>query len=420
MALKAYKFRFYPTPAQEIVLAKTFGCCRYVYNWALSLKNSHYQTNHKSLSYNQLSAALTSLKKEPDKSFLNEVSSVPIQQALRHLTSAFKNFFEGRAERPTFKKKKSDQSATYMNNAFEWDEVRQELTLAKMDGPVTIRFSRPLPKGATPSSVTVRLDSAGRYFVSLLVQETIRPKPLTAKMSGLDLGLLDSVITSHGQKSGNPRFFQLSAKRLARAQRSLSRKKLGSKNREKARKKVVRIHAQIKDRRIDFLHKLTTHLINDNQIVCVESLAVKNLLKNPHLAKAIAEVGWGELIRQLTYKAAWSGRTVVKIDRFFPSSKTCSECGAVVERVPLEVRSWTCPGCGVMHDRDLNAARNILSEGLRVLAELKQSTDGQSGSKACRETVRPKKAKAKRVRLSGQGSVKQEASRSNPVEAAPI
>ncbi|HEX2911929.1 MAG TPA: RNA-guided endonuclease TnpB family protein [Chloroflexia bacterium] len=418
--LKAYRFRFYPTPAQKGVLAKTFGCCRYVYNWALSLKNSHYQTTGKSLSYNQLSAALTSLKKEPDKGWLCEVSSVPVQQALRHLTTSFKNFFEGRAERPTFKKKKSDQSATFMNNAFSWDEATGALTLAKMEGPLVIRFSRPLPRGATPSSVTVSLDSAGRYFVSLLVAEEIRPKPVTPKRSGLDLGLLDSVITSHGDKSGNPHFFQKSAKRLARAQRSLSRKRLGSKNREKARQKVARIHAQIKDRRTDFLHKLTTHLINENQIVAVESLAVKNLLQNHHLAKAIADVGWGELIRQLSYKAAWYGRTVVKIDRFFPSSKTCSGCGAVVESLPLEVRYWTCPGCGVTHDRDINASRNILSEGLRVLAEMKLSTAGQAGIYACGNPVRPGKARAKGVKLLRQGSKKQEPSRSNPVEAAPL
>ncbi|HEX2916246.1 MAG TPA: RNA-guided endonuclease TnpB family protein [Chloroflexia bacterium] len=418
MALKAYRFRFYPTPAQKTVLAKTFGCCRYAYNWALSLKNSHYQTNRKSLSYNQLSAALTALKQEPDKGWLAEVSSVPVQQALRHLITAFKNFFEGRAERPTFKKKRSDQSATYMNNAFQWDEATVELKLAKMESPLSIRFSRPLPKGAKPSSVTVSMDSAGRYFVSLLVEESIRPKPVTPKMSGLDLGLLDSVITSHGQKSGNPRFFQKSAKKLAKAQRRLSRKQLGSRNREKARRKVARIHAKIKDRRTDFLHKLTTHLINENQIVAVESLAVKNLLKNRHLAKAIADVGWGELIRQLTYKAGWYGRTLVRIDRFFPSSKRCSRCGAVVESLPLEVRYWTCSGCGVTHDRDINSARNILGEGLRILAALKQSTDGQSGSKACGAPVRPKRAKPKGVKLSGQGAVKQEPSRSNPVEAA--
>ncbi len=168
MALKAYKFRFYPTPQQRTILAKTFGCSRFIYNWALNLRNSHYETTKKSLSYNKLSAALTALKKDPEKEWLNEVSSVPLQQALRHLTIAFKNFFEGRAERPTFKKKKNEQSGTYMNNAFEWEEETASLTLAKMDSPLAIRFSRPIPKGCVPSSVTVSKDCSDRYFVSIL------------------------------------------------------------------------------------------------------------------------------------------------------------------------------------------------------------------------------------------------------------
>jgi putative transposase len=394
------------------VLAQTFGCVRFVFNWGLATAKEHFKLTGKGLSYNQLAAQLVELKQDPARGWLGEVSAVPLQQALRHLATAFTNFFAGRADYPIFKKKKAAQSATFMSNAFKWDALSQSLTLAKMHQPLAIRFSRSLPKGVNPSSVTVSLDSAGRYFVSLLLEETIRPKPVTAKMCGVDLGLLDSVTTSHGEKSGNPHFFQKSAKRLARAQRRLSRKKLGSNNRVKARKQVARIHAMIADRRIDFLHKLTTHLINDNQIVCVESLAVKNMLKNPHLSKAIADVGWGELIRQLSYKAAWFGRTLVKVGRFFPSSKTCSACQQVLENLPLEVRYWTCAGCGTTHDRDINAASNILKEGLRMLATMETSTDGQSGIYACGEPVRPVRPRAK-----GRGSMKQELSRSNPVEA---
>jgi putative transposase len=282
-----------------------------------------------------------------------------------------------------------------------------------MNQPLAIRWSRSMPKGISPKSVTVSLDSAGRYFVSILLEEEIKPKPVTAKRCGVDLGLVDSVTTSHGEKSGNPRFFQKSAKRLAQAQRLLSRKQLGSNNRAKARTQVARIHAQIADRRIDFVHKLTTHLINENQIVCVESLAVKNMLKNPHLSKAIADVGWGEIIRQLAYKAAWFGRTLVKIDRFFPSSKKCNACQNVVASLSLEVRYWTCPACTTTHDRDINAAINILKEGLRTLAAKEMSTDGQSGINACGEPVRPVQPRAK-----GRGCVKQELSRSDPVEAS--
>jgi putative transposase len=412
VAKKAYKFRFYPSAQQKQVLAQTFGCVRFIFNWGLTQYQQHFKATGKGLSYSELAALLVELKQDPERAWLAEVSAVPLQQALRHLDKAFTNFFAKRARYPTFKKKKAAQSATFMSNAFKWEEASKSLTLAKLSQPLAIRFSRPLPKGVSPSSVTVSLDSADRYFVSILVEEEIKPKPVTAKRCGVDLGLLDSVTTSHGEKSGNPRLARKSAKRLARAQRLLNRKKLGGANRAKARKKVARIHAQIADRRLDFLHKLTTHLINENQIVCVESLAVKNMLKNPHLAKAIADVGWGELIRQLAYKAEWSGRTLVKIARFSPSSKTCSACQQVVEILPLEIRYWTCPACATTHDRDINAAVNILKEGLLILAEAQVSTAGQAGINACGEPVRPVRPKAK-----GRGSMKQELSRSDPVEA---
>jgi putative transposase len=412
VAKKAYKFRFYPTPEQKQGMACTFGCVRFVYNWGLAEYLEHFKASGKGLSYTELAARLVELKQDGAYEWLSLVSAVPLQQALRHLATAFTNFFAKRAGYPTFKKRKATQSAIFMSNAFKWEEESLSLTLAKMSRPLSIRWSRSLPKGVSPSSVTVSKDSADRYFVSILLEEEIKPKPVSAKHCGVDLGLLDSVTTSHGQKSGNPHFARKSAKRLAHAQRRLSRKKLGSNNRAKAKKKVARIHAKLADRRVDFLHKLTTHLINENQIVCVESLAVKNMLKNPHLAKAIADVGWGELIRQLTYKAGWFGRSLVKIDRFFPSSKTCSACQHVVETLPLEVRYWTCPNCATSHDRDINAATNILKEGLRRLAAKEVSTAGQAGIYACGEPIRPVRPKAKR-----RGSVKQEASRSNPVEA---
>ena len=367
MIKRAYCYRCYPTDEQQQILARTFGCTRWVYNWALALKSRAYQEEGKHLSYGDLSACLPVLKQQAETAWLAEVSSVPLQQSLRHLDRAFVNFFEGRANYPRFKSKKRDsQAATYTTAAFTWKDGT--LTLAKMDAPLAIRWSRPLPEGAIPSTVTVRRDSAGRYFVSLLVEEEIAPLPPSPEQIGVDLGLTSMVITSKGEKVGNPRFFATDQKKLARAQKRLARKHKGSQNREKARRKVARIHARIADRRLDYQHKLSTRLIRENQVICVESLAVKNMMQNPSLAKAIADVGWGEFVRQLAYKAQWYGRSLIKIDRWFPSSKRCSCCGYVLEGLDLEVREWRCPSCGTQHDRDVNAANSVLAEGLRLSA----------------------------------------------------
>jgi putative transposase len=351
-------------PEQVNQLARTFGCIRFVYNWGLATRKTAYFQQGKSLFYNNLAAMLPPLKKQYP--FLAEVSSVPLQQALRHLERAYVNFFEGRADYPVFKKKRNEQSATYVANAFTWDG--SALTLAKMDAPLPIVWHRPLPEGAKPSSVTVSRDSAGRYFVSILVWEKITPLPVTPKMVGLDLGLKSFVVTSDGEEVTNPKYFARDEQRLARAQRRLARKKKGSKNRSKARAKVARIHARIADCRRNYQHHLSARIIHENQVVCAESLAVKNMVKNSHLAKAISDVGWGEFVRQLDYKAGWYGRTLVKIDQWYPSSKTCSVCKHVLPDLDLAVREWVCPACGTTHQRDHNAAKNVLAEGLSVLA----------------------------------------------------
>ena len=289
------------------------------------------------------------------------MSSVPPQQALRHLDKAFKNFFEGRAKYPTFKKKHGRQAAEYTTSAFTWDGL--DLWLAKMSEPLPIQWSRPLPEGAKPSTVTVTKDQAGRYFVSFLIEEDIQPLPDSPQTVGVDLGLHDVVTLSTGEKTGNEQFFRKEETRLARLQRRHAKKRKGSRNREKARRKVAKLHARIADRRRDFAHQLTTRLIRENQVICVESLAVKNLLQNHHLAKSIADVGWGELIRQLEYKACWYGRTLMATLRFCPSSKRCSVCDYLLEELDLDVRQWTCPRCGTVHSRDTNAAVNIKAEG---------------------------------------------------------
>src|SRR5712691_4868343 len=376
---KAYKYRIYPTQEQVHILARTFGCCRYVYNWALRARTDAFFQRGERLYYNQLAVMLTDLKKQEKTAWLAEVSSVPLQQALRHLDTAFRNFFEGRAEYPTFHKKHGVQAATYAANAFSWDG--HSLTLARMDAPLAIHWSRPLPKGCKPMSVTVTKDCANRYFVSILVEEDIKHLPMVNKQVGLDLGLKSMVITSDGHTYGNPKFFAQDEKKLAKAQRRHAKKQKGSQNRRKAQLKVARIHARTADRRRDYQQKLSTKIIRENQVVCVESLSVKNMVQNHKLAKAISDVGWSEFVRQLEYKAKWYGRMLVKIDKFYPSSKRCCACGHILESLPLDIRFWTCSECGAVHDRDINAAKNVLAAGLAVPA---------SG-----EMVRPGRAKAR-------------------------
>ena len=381
---RAYKYRFYPTEEQKHVLARTFGCARFVYNWALRLRTDAYYSENKRLYYSDTSAMLTQLKQQEDYAWLNEVSCVPTQQALRHLDKAFRNFFEGRAKYPAFKKRRYRQSAEYTTSSFKWNGT--SLQLAKMTEPLAIVWSRSLPDGAKPSTVTVTKDCANRYFVSLLIEEDIKQLGKREQSIGADLGLKEFVILSTGEVVGNPKFFHKDEKQLAKAQRRHAKKKKGSKNRAKARKKVAKVHARIADRRRDFLHQLSTRLIRENQTICVESLQVKNLVKNHSLAKAISDVGWSEFVSQLEYKAAWYGRNLVKIDKWYPSSKRCFDCGHILETLSLDVRVWTCSECGVVHDRDSNAARNIHAVGLTVF-------------EACGEAVRPGRALSRSGKL---------------------
>lgn len=363
---RAFRYRFYPTGEQAAELARTFGCVRLVYNKALAERTHAWYTERRRVSYVQSSAALTAWKKTDELAFLGEVSSVPLQQALRHLQTAFTNFFAGRARYPRFKaKKKSRASAEYTSSAFRWRDG--ELTLAKMSEPLAIVWSRPLPDGAQPSTVTVSCDGAGRWFCSILCTDTItRLNPVEAAV-GVDAGVTSLVTLSTGETIVNPRHERRDRERLARAQRDLSRKAPGSANRGKARARVARIHARIADRRRDFLHKLSTRLVHENQVVVIEDLNVAGMVRNHCLARAISDAAWRELRTMLEYKAGWYGRELVVIDRWFPSSKRCSWCGTIRQSMPLDVRVWVC-GCGARHDRDVNAARNIVAAGLAVSA----------------------------------------------------
>lgn len=388
---RGFKYRFYPTDEQAAELSRTFGCVRLVYNRALEERTRAWYGEQRRVSYVQSSAALTQWKRTEELAFLTEVSSVPLQQALRHLQTAFGNFFAKRAKYPRYKsRKKSRASAEYTRSAFKCRDGR--LTLAKMAQPLDIRWSRLLPEGAEPTTATVSRDSAGRWFVSLLCEDTITPAPATTAAVGIDAGITSPVTLSTGEKVTNPKHERRDRACPARAQRELSRKAKGSANREKARRKAAGVHARIADRRRDFLHKLSTRLVRENQTVVIEDLTVRNLLKNDRLARAISDASWTELRSMLEYKCAWYGRELVVIDRWFPSSKLCGACGTVRGKLPLNVREWTCE-CGAVHDRDVNAARNILAAGL--------------AASACGDGARPQRESSR----TGRSSVKQEPQR---------
>lgn len=376
---KAYRYRFYPTPEQENLLRRTLGCVRLVYNKALSERTQGWYERQERISYNQTSSMLTAWKKEEELDFLNEVSCVPLQQGLRHLQTAFSNFFDGRGKYPNFKKKHQGGSAEFTKSAFKYRNG--QIYLAKCQEPLDICWSRQIPQGCEPSSVTVRLHPSGRWHIAIRFDDpTIKPLPVRDNAVGIDLGVTSLIATSNGDKITNPKQFKKHYRRLQLAQKRLARKQKGSKNREKARSKVAKIHLKITDSRKDFLHKLTTQLVRENQTIAVETLMVKNMVKNPKLALAISDSGWGEFVRQLDYKCRWYGRNLVKIDKWFPSSKRCSSCGHIVDKMPLNIRSWQCPSCGVNHDRDVNAGKNILAAGLAV--------------SVCGATVRPEQSKS--------------------------
>ena len=349
------------------MLRRTFGCVRLVYNKALHEKSEAWATAKKSIGYVAQNRELTAWKKTPELAFLNEVSSVTLQQSLRHLHRAYANFFARRARYPRFKKKHSGGSATFSRGAFRFDGTT--LYLAKMATPIEVRWSRSLPIGVEPSSVTVSLDAAGRWHVSMLCDDkSVRTLPVLEAAVGVDLGVNHLATLSTGEKIDNPRHDGRERRRKKLLSQSLARKQKGSRNRDKARLKLARLHARVADRRRDHLHKLTTRLVRENQAIVVEDLSVAGMVRNHRIARVISDAGWRMLLSQLAYKCEWYGRDMIKVDRFFPSSKTCSVCGRVVEHLPLDVRRWLCPGCNADHDRDENAARNILAAGHAVAA----------------------------------------------------
>ena len=349
------------------MLNRTFGCVRVVWNRILAARKARWHLEGRGTPYAEANRALTGMKKDPELAFLSEVSCVPLQQALRHQQQAFGAFFAGRARHPRFKSRRSRQSAHYTRRAFTLRGG--ELRLAKMSAALRYVWSW-LDVDVTtldPAMVIVSRESDGRWYVTFTI-DTDTPEPLeeTGRSVGIDLGVRDFAVTSDGERITNPRHLERKARRLARYQRRLARCQEGSANRAKAAAKVARAHRKVRYARQDFLHRASTRLTRTHDVIVIEDLRVAGLVRNRHLARAISDCGWGEFRRQLDYKCQRYGRHLVVIDRWYPSSKTCSACGHRLADLSLSARQWRCPSCGTRHDRDINAANNILAAGRAV------------------------------------------------------
>ncbi|MGH3275987.1 MAG: RNA-guided endonuclease InsQ/TnpB family protein [Streptosporangiaceae bacterium] len=392
MVIVRYRYRAYPSPAQDQMLARTFGCARVVFNDCLRLREEAHQAGEKVSDTEIQRRVVTLAKATPEREWLAEVASVALVQACQDARRAYRNWFDslsgkrkGRgAGHPRFRSRKDHrQSVRLTRNGFALHGDR--LYVAKA-GDIRVRWSRPLP--SEPSSVTVIREADGRYYASFVVEVAAAPLPPAARDVGIDLGLSTLAATSDGEMIASPRHLRRRQRQLASAQRALSRKEKGSANRARARIRVAVEHRKVREARADHLHKTAFRLVRDNQAVYVEDLAVSGLART-RLAKSVHDAGWATLVRLLEEKAQRYGRTVVKVGRWFPSSQVCSMCAVKDGPKPLDVRAWTCGTCGAVHDRDMNAARNILVEGRKVAA-------GQADTlNACGGTVRPGRAPAR-------------------------
>ena len=359
---KGVRFRIYPSKSQINVIEQTFGCCRLVYNKALAERQAAYKNGGK-IGYSKTCSMLTEWKKDKSLSFLKDVEAVALQQSLRDLDRAYTNFFKKIAKRPKFKSKHFNRQSYRTLNQGQIRIVGRHIKLPKL-GYVKMRQSMEV---GLIHNVTVERAPTGRYYAVLNVEFEPELGRNRGGVVGIDVGLKSFYTDSNGQTIANPKFIAKSAKKIAREQRRLSRKKTGSNNRNKQRIKVALAHEKVVNQRRDFLHKQSTKLISENQTICIENLNVKGMVKNHKLARAISDVGWSEFFRMLEYKAEWYGNEIIKVPTMYPSSQTCNCCGYRNRAVKdLKIRRWICPECGVSHDRDHNAAINIMKQGLSV------------------------------------------------------
>jgi putative transposase len=355
-----YKFRLKPTKEQEILLNKHFGSVRWSYNYFLNQRKEEYLNNKKSITYNNQSKVLTQLKTQKETDWLKEINSQSLQYSLKCLDQAYQNFFNKRTQFPKFKSRKSRNSFTCPQ--FVRNEGNK-IIIPKFQEGIKMIMEREI-KGKIKKAILSKTPT-GKYFVSILTEKEYKPSVKTNKSVGIDLGIKDFLVLSNGTKIKNHRFLKHYERLLAKNQKHLSRKKNGSSRYEKQRLKVAKIHEKITNSRMDLIHKTTLNLVNQYDKIYLEDLNVKGMMKNHKLAKAIGDVSWGKFIEILTYKAEWNEKEIIHIDRFFPSSKTCSKCGWINNSLTLKDRTWTCRECGEVHDRDVNSAINILNEGCR-------------------------------------------------------
>ena len=370
---KAYKFRIYPNKQQTILINKTIGSSRFVFNHFLHLWNESYSKTKKGLSYNTCATMLPSMKKSETYAWLKEVDSIALQSSIKNLEDSFNRFFKKQSKAPRFKSKKNPvQSYTTKNGS---NNIQIEGNKVKLPKLKWVKFANSREVKGRILNATISKRPSGKYFVSLLVEETIKELPKTESSIGVDLGIKDFAILDNGTIYNNNKFTYKMEQKLKREQRKLSRKQLQAKkkginlfeakNYQKQKIKVARLHEKVMNQREDFLNKVSTEIIKNHDIICIEDLNVKGMLRNHKLSKSISDVSWSSFVTKLQYKADWYGKEIIKIDKWYPSSQICSSCGTNSGKKTLDIRTWTCK-CGVKHDRDINASRNIKVEGLRI------------------------------------------------------
>jgi len=373
---KTYRFQLKPNKEQEMLLNKHFGCSRFVYNYFLNERKEQYLENKKSNNYYVQAKTLTELKKKEEYIWLKEVNSQMLQYTLRHLENAYLSFFRGNAQFPRFKSKKSKNSFTIPQHI---EIVNNKLKIPKFKEGIKINLHQELL--GQIKHITISKTPTGKYFVSILTEQEYTPSKKTGKKIGIDLGLKDFVITSNGIKYKNNKYTKKYERKLKKSQKHLSRKQKGSNGFEKQRLKVALIHEKIVNTRTNNLHKVSKEIVSKYDVICLEDLNIKGMIKNHRLAKHIADASWGTFVRFVEYKANWNDKTVVKINRFYPSSKTCSNCGYIKQDLKLFMREWVCPNCNTKLDRDYNAAKNIYREGLKIIKTSAGTVDNTDGEK---------------------------------------